>query len=112
MARLKRDDVVKAQDVPREVIDVPEWGGEMEIRGLNAAAGQRVANAVSEDPDGVKWRCIAVALSCVDESGALLFDELDVQMLAEKSWAAVLRVSDAILRLSRARQVEKHAENF
>ena len=36
---LTREQILEADDLPTESLDVPEWGGEVLIRALNGAQG-------------------------------------------------------------------------
>ena len=39
---LNRDAILKAQDLKREIVDVPEWGGEVYVRGFTALEKEEV----------------------------------------------------------------------
>jgi len=102
---LTRDQILGADDLRRETVAVPEWGGEVLVRTLNGAERdayeatiiqQRGTNATM---NLVNARAKLVQRTVIDESGQLLFDEGDVRSLAKKSSAALQRVYDAAARL-------------
>ena len=45
MAILSVDDILQADDIPSEVVAVPEWGGEVKVRGLSRATFERITKA-------------------------------------------------------------------
>lgn len=103
---LTRDQILGADDLKREVVDVPEWMGEVLVRGLDGAERDAYeATIINQRGTDVKMnlanaRAKLVQRSIIDESGALLFDESDVKRLAKKSAAALQRVYDVAARLS------------
>lgn len=103
---LTRDQILGADDLKREVVDVPEWMGEVLVRGLDGAERDAYeATIINQRGTDVKMnlanaRAKLVQRSIIDDSGALLFDESDVKRLAKKSAAALQRVYDVAARLS------------
>ena len=101
MALLTKAAILGAADLPTKDIEVPEWGGTVRIRALTAAqmedlqgefmAAQKEGHLVPQH-----WRAKHLALSAVDETGALLFTETEAIKLAGKSGVAMFRVFDAI----------------
>ena len=39
MALLTREDILNYNDIKTEIVPVPEWGGEVKVKGLTAAKG-------------------------------------------------------------------------
>ncbi|HUU97758.1 MAG TPA: hypothetical protein VM487_18640 [Phycisphaerae bacterium] len=102
---LNRDQILQTQDLPVEVVPVPEWGGEVRVRTLTGAerdewevectrrrAGDRV------DIRGVMARL--VVRSAMDEEGRPLFTVADVDALNRKSARAIGRLFKVAQRLS------------
>jgi hypothetical protein len=106
MAILNRDQILQAQDIATETVDVPEWGGAVLVRGLTGQqrdsyeASIMRLNGTNAQLNLINARAKLVALSIVDEEGARLFSDEDVQLLARKSAAALQRVFDVAQRLS------------
>lgn len=80
MALLTKADIFAAQDLPTRDVEVPEWGGTVRIRALTVAQMEGLqAEFMAAQKDGLvvpqHWRAKHLALSAVDEKGALLFTE-------------------------------------
>jgi hypothetical protein len=113
MDYLSREDILAANDLAVEVVEVPEWGGSVRVQALDALSGSRLARALAGADDEL-LRMRIVAATVIDDAGELLFSQADVEKLARKSWSAILRVSDAGLRLARQSDaaVETARQNF
>lgn len=103
---LTREEILGVQDIATEVLEVPEWGGTVKVRGLTGAERDRYEND-SLDQKGKNMkvnltnaRARLVALSLVDDDGKLLFTEQDVRALGRKSAAALDRIFSVAQRLS------------
>jgi len=106
MALLTRDDILNAQDLARERIEVPEWGGAVLVRALTGRERDAYEAGIVH-PDGRKMRYTLtnmrarlVSLSVIDEAGARLFSDSDIELLGRKSAAALERVFEVAQRLS------------
>ena len=106
MALLTRDDILNASDLAREEVDVPEWGGAVLVRGLTGRERDAYESSIVH-PNGrvmkytlTNMRARLVALSVIDEAGARLFSDSDIEMLGRKSAAALQRVFEVAQRLS------------
>lgn len=116
---LTREQILAAQDIATETIDVPEWGGAVRVRGLTGAERDQYESTIlkmrgtNAQLNLVNARAKLVALSVVDEEGARLFSDDDVVALSKKSAAALERVFDAAQRLSglRPADIEEMTKN-
>lgn len=103
---LTRDQILSADDLKQESVPVPEWGGDVLVRGLDGEERDAYeATIISQRGTDVKMnlnnaRAKLVQRSVVDGVGSRLFDESDVKRLAKKSAAALQRVYDVAARLS------------
>lgn len=119
MALLSRDAILQAQDLPTERVEVPEWGGEVIVRGLTAAERDQFEQSIVEargKDTRVNLRNIRaklVALCVVDEEGKRLFKDEDAELLGRKSAVALNRIFEVAQRLSglRPEDVEELAGN-
>jgi hypothetical protein len=110
MEFLSVEQILAADDIPSEVVDVPEWGGKVKVKGLTRGAFDRV-NKASEivipatgpgqrpttQRDEGKFAEM-LFLECVVEPK---FNEEHIAALADKSVAALNRVYEAISRVIR-----------
>jgi len=104
MPFLNRDQILAADDLSREVVAVPEWGGEVVVVGCMAAERDRYemmwANwsqkdvAVSDIRGWLVCRCLR------DEDGKRMFSDKDTRALGAKSAKVVDRLWDVARRLS------------
>lgn len=103
-AALTRAAILDADDLPREKVEVPEWGGYVYVRTMTGAERDRYEfeeTTASENrtPEGARARLLIRTV--VDENGQRLFTEKDVQVLSEKSSAALDRCQEVAARLNR-----------
>lgn len=113
MPLLTRDDILRADDLPRERVAVPEWGNaEVIVRALTAAERDVYNSALFQvrtktrgkdpevvyNPQNATARLVAMAL--VDEQGARLFKDSEAETLARKNARALERIAAVARRLS------------
>jgi hypothetical protein len=105
---LSADDILNSDDLPKEPVSVPEWGGTVLVQGMSGTARDRFEAAMLNDSmDGIAkdkamemYRARLAAACIVDESGKRLFQGAAVKRLGEKSAQALSRVVDVASRLS------------
>lgn len=98
-----RDLILNAQDNEPEIVDVPEWGVKVEIRGMNA--GQRGkflgANVASGGVNHENYMVDMVIWCAFDpETGKQVFTMADRDALKTKSGAIMQRLADKAASLS------------
>ncbi len=117
---LSKDAILGAADVATEEVTVPEWGGNVLVRGLTGAERDAFeSESVQTNGRNTKMnlrnvRARLVVLSVVDGEGKRLFGFHDIERLGEKSARALDRIFAVAMRLSGLREgdVEELAENF
>lgn len=102
------DQILAVNDLPSEVVEVPEWGGKVKVQGLSRAAYDGIAKAaeVAVAPTGPGQQAGTkrdddkfsdlLFLACVVEPQ---FSEDHIPALRGKSLAALNRVYQAIGRV-------------
>jgi hypothetical protein len=104
--RLTRDAILAADDHKTEVVQVPEWGGEVVVRGLRGRERDEFEASIVERrgrqmvPNTANIRAKLVVLCCVDDDGKPLFNKTDVEQLGEKSGAPIDRIYEVAAKLS------------
>lgn len=106
MAILKRDEILAADDITRELVPVPEWGGEVFVKSMSgterdnfeASIVTKRGNDAQVNLKNIRAK-LAAACLC-DENGKRLFSDADIPVLAAKSAAALQRVFEVAQRLS------------
>ena len=98
---LTKEQILKAEDVKTQTVDVPEWGGQVIIRMLTGKERDAFEGAIVRgrkdakgepqvDMDNIRARlCVAVI---VDDKGKQLFGLHEIGVLGQKSGAALDRV--------------------
>ena len=122
MAFLTKAQILAAKDIETETVAVPEWGGEVRVRGLSAAERDGFEEQVVKR-EGKRTRVILkdvraklAALCMVDEDGVRMFSDAEVGELTRKSAAALERVFKVAQRLSGitdddVEELEKNSES-
>lgn len=104
--RLSKDDILHAEDLRTEEVDVPEWGGTVLVRGLTGRERDEFEGSVLEQRGQKTVTNTAnvrakLAVKCVvDDTGQRVFADTDANALGEKSGAAIDRVFEVASRLS------------
>lgn len=97
-----RDKILACDDIQRELVEVPEWGVIIEVRGMS---GQDRAGMMDIQQDG-SLKASAVYVDAVikasydPDSGERLFGESDRDALLTKSAGALDRIAEVAMRLS------------
>lgn len=103
---LGREAILAVSDIQTEDVDVPEWGGTVRVKGLTGTERDAFEQScVSGTGKKATFkmnniRARLVAKTAIDENGALIFQEADVEVLGQKSGAALDRVFTVAQRLS------------
>jgi hypothetical protein len=116
---LTRDAILKAHDLPTEVVEIPEWNGSVIVRGLTGTERDAFEQSIVEQRGKNtrmnlrNIRAKLVALTVVDEEGNRVFSDEDAEALGKKSAAALDRIFAIAQRLSglRPEDVEELAGN-
>ena len=99
MALLSKQSISAADDFKYAIVECPEWGGDVRVRGLTAAEQsniyKRYNDGKSEDFD-----VLLVTMGCVDEDGNRVFTNDDKDMLRKKSFAVLDRIAKKVIELS------------
>ena len=99
---LSRDAILECDDLPREAILVPEWGGEVWVRTLTGTERDAFEQSVivGTDKNLANIRARFAVLTVCDDEGRRLFDDSDAAALGAKSAAALDRVFAVAQRLN------------
>lgn len=103
---LTRDSILAADDLPRKLVSVPEWGGDVFVRTMTGGERDQFEQMIMEagGADSSGWRkCFRAKLAVLtlcDENGKSLFSFDDWETLSKKSAAALDRVFAVASRLN------------
>lgn len=96
---LTLEEIRVVADLPRETIEVPEWGGAVVVQGVSVEEGMKILHdtkRVDGTMDEEKATMLAVIRGVVEPK----FTEADLPWLKQKSLGAVTRIAKAFSRLS------------
>ena len=103
MTLLTRDQILNAEDLKTEDIEVPEWGGTVRISVMAGRARDRYEAMLYESRDNNQFdnlRSKFLSQSIVNEDGNLMFTAGDIEALGKKSSSALDRVFQAASKLN------------
>jgi hypothetical protein len=108
---LSKDAILSADDAKVETVSVPEWGGDVCVRGLKGFERDRFDQWGSEARDKkdlTHWRAKLVSLCLCDESGKSLDFSVDEMVsLSGKCAEPLNRVFEVCRRLSGLTQADE-----
>jgi hypothetical protein len=111
---LTAEDILKANDIKIEAVEVPEWGGTVHVRQFSAAVRDQfdalISSGDGDEPDLTNVRGRVLALSVCDPDGKPLFTLEQAEALGAKSDAAIARVYDAAAKLNKLRKSDHDGE--
>lgn len=100
-----REKILAAEDIQSEMVEVPEWGCTIEVRGMNGADRSRILEAAAASEDGKigigSMYVETVIASAYDpDTGERVFSQADRDVLMSKSASAIDRIATVGMRLS------------
>lgn len=119
MKQLTAEEILGADDLKREKVEVPEWGGFVYISTMSGTARDTYESSVIE-MEGGKFkenlkniRAKLVAATTTDDKGNLLFSADQVEALGKKSARALDRLFEATSRINAVsdEDIEELAKN-
>lgn len=109
---LKANEILAVNDIPHVKVEVPEWNGDVYLRGLTAKERSELF-AEADDFNSIEWQAKFLAVVLVDENRQPIFSNGQAQGLADKNYAVVQRLALKAMDLGRAREedVEEAEKN-
>ncbi len=113
MPRLTKHQIFAANDLKSKIVNMEEWGGDLEIRVMSVKEQLDFDKFIAEKPDDRTMAFYLIVRSCIDENGKRLFNDEDIEFIQNKSSDSILKLFDAILELNKQKpdDVEKLAKN-
>lgn len=103
---LKKEDILKVEDLKRETVSVPEWGGEVIVRMLTGKERDQFEEWIYYNKSKDKtvnmknMRARLCALTMIGDDGKRLFPDEDIDLLGQKSAKALDRVFSVAQKLN------------
>ena len=113
---LDRDTILKTPPLlHRELVPVPEWGGDVWVRTLSASERDQL-EMQWEKTKRIHFRARLVYYCACDDAGKDLFREEDIPILGAHSTSAITRIVDVAFRLNKftredIEELEKNSRN-
>lgn len=99
-----RDKILESTDIASEMVEVPEWGVTVEVRGMSGADRAQIFEAIAGEGGDVKASALyaetVIATAYDPDTGAAIFEPGDMTALLQKSAQAIDRLAKVGLRLS------------
>lgn len=101
-----RDEILKADDLRREALQIPEWGITVWVRTMTGAERDAFeestyrVNGDNVEVNRKNLRARLAVLTLCDESGSRLFGDDETDLVAKKSSAAVDRIFELASRIN------------
>jgi len=100
-----REKILAAEDIESEMVEVPEWGVTVEVRGMNGADRSRILEAAASSEDGKvsvgsMYGETVIASTYDPETGERVFTSSDFDSLMAKSASAIDRLATVGMRMS------------
>jgi len=113
---LTREQILSAEDIKTEEVEVPEWGGTVLVKGMNGKERDAFEMSFLDGSRATteNIRAKLVSLTIIDpETNKQLFTVADIDALGQKSAKALDRIFEIAQRLSKigANDVEEMAKN-
>ena len=114
MSALNREEILGADDIQVELIEVPEWGGDVWVKGMTGQERDKfedeliIRSTVGKGRKTTQVSEVSLAdiraklcsMTICDKDKTRLFTEKDVKALSKKSAAALQRVFEVAQELS------------
>lgn len=106
MALLSRDNILAVTTFKKELVSVPEWGGDVYIRVMTGAESDVFTEMIlaHEEQHGNNrlphLKAVLAILTVCDDQGGRIFDMNDLDMLLSKESNALSKIFDVSRRLN------------
>lgn len=103
---LNKESILKSDDLRREKVEIPEWGGHVWVRALSGKERDKYETSVVSRQgsrakvDTKNIRARLASLTICDEEGNRLFSEADIEELGKKSASALSKIFNLSQKLS------------
>lgn len=103
---LNRDQILGADDLPTEELEISEWGGTVLLKALNGEQREEIevrSHKAKSSGDALGWKglkTLVATYALVDDEGKPLFTAKDLAALAKKSSAALDRIFEYVMKMN------------
>ncbi|MDR5774910.1 MULTISPECIES: hypothetical protein [unclassified Caballeronia] len=98
---LTRDQIFATNDLKRETVDVPEWGGQITVEVMSGAARDAFGQATADSAKSPSFfEAALVVATAVGDDGKPLFTADDIPLLQQRNAAVISRIAAASMVLN------------
>lgn len=97
---LNKQQIQEADDLPFQIVEMPEWGGEVKIRMMSGKHRIEFEKRNALAKTELETMINLIMFSCVDEDNNLLFDAKDYEFLSNKSAKSLMRIFNEAVKMS------------
>jgi hypothetical protein len=110
---LTKEQIFAARDLQTEDVDVPEWGGTVRVSVMSGKTREALMDLLQAPQATSRFQALVLASTVVDENGAPVFVESDIEQLRDKSTDVLVRLVDVAMRINKlgARAAEDAEKN-
>lgn len=105
MALLTAESILAAEDFVYDIVDCPEWGGEVRVRSLSGAQRATLKKAIDAGQDNIDETVCVMAI--VDQDGNRIFTQQQIAALSKKNTSVITRIAMRVLQISGMRDRDK-----
>jgi hypothetical protein len=99
-----RDRILSSNDIQSEMVNIPQWGVDVEVRGMTGAARAAMVQEAATADGNVNYAKIMpdLVIQCTfdPDTGLPLFTPADRDAIMSKSGAALENINKVAMRLS------------
>lgn len=99
-----RDRIFAVNDLQREIVQIEQWGLEVEVRGMSGAARAAIVQDAADNNGNINFAKLMpeIVMSCTfdPETGEQVFGPEDKDNIMAKSGAALEKINTVAMRLS------------
>lgn len=110
-----RDSILNVQDEQSQLVDVPEWGVTVLVKGMDGRERAAFMRAAIDDKGRPQFERIypEVIIACTydPDTGTKVFEQTDRDVIDSKSARATERIAKVALQLSGIEEPEDEAKN-
>lgn len=105
MALLTAESILAAEDFVYDIVECPEWGGEVRVRSLSGAQRATLKKAVEAGQDNIDETICVMAI--VDQDGNRIFTQQQIAALSKKNTSVISRIAVRVAEISGMRDRAK-----
>ena len=100
MAHLTLDQIKNADDVKTAVVEIPEWGGEVTVKGMTGRLRSNLEQKISSNAPHGDIKMMIVTSCTLNPDGTPMFKSDDRKWLIEKAADPIEKIFEGVCKLS------------